>query len=302
MRIFRIIGRSIANAGKSIIRNFSLSMASITCTIITLVLVAIGFLISYNVNNITKDIEKEMTISVFIDKSATNEELTTLTDKLKKIDNVKNVVFKSKEESKEEIQKENDDFSKLIGAFGDDENPFQDSYVIEVEDIKDINETATTIKNLDKVEKVKYGKDSVNYMIKVFDVVRKGTIILVIGLILVTTFLINNTIKITIFSRKNEIDIMRLVGTSNTVIKLPFLIEGFLIGLFGSIIPILITIFGYTFAYNELTISSPSNFMSLIKLSTPGTIIYRISLYLALIGTVVGMLASVKAVRKYLTI
>ena len=302
MRIFRIIGRSIANAGKSIIRNFSLSMASITCTIITLVLVAIGFLISYNVNNITKDIEKEMTISVFIDKSATNEELTALSDKLKKIDNVKNVIFKSKEESKEEIQKENDDFSKLIGAFGDDENPFQDSYVIEVEDIKDINETATTIKNLDKVEKVKYGKDSVNYMIKVFDVVRKGTIILVIGLILVTTFLINNTIKITIFSRKNEIDIMRLVGTSNTVIKLPFLIEGFLIGLFGSIIPILITIFGYTFAYNELTISSPSNFMSLIKLSAPGTIIYRISLYLALIGTVVGMLASVKAVRKYLTI
>ncbi len=302
MRIFRIIGRSIANAGKSIIRNFSLSMASITCTIITLVLVAIGFLISYNVNNITKDIEKEMTISVFIDKSVTAEELTDLTDKLKKIDNVKNVVFKSKEEVKEEIQKENDDFSKLIGAFGDDENPFQDSYVIEVEDIKDINETATTIKNLDKVEKVKYGEDSVNYMIKVFDVVRKGTIILVIGLILVTTFLINNTIKITIFSRKNEIDIMRLVGTSNTVIKLPFLIEGFLIGLFGSIIPILITIFGYTFAYNELTISSPSNFMSLIKLSAPGTIIYRISLYLALIGTVVGMLASVKAVRKYLTI
>ena len=302
MRIFRIIGRSIANAGKSIIRNFSLSMASITCTIITLVLVAIGFLISYNVNNITKDIEKEMTISVFIDKSATNKELTALSDKLKKIDNVKNVIFKSKEESKEEIQKENDDFSNLIGAFGDDENPFQDSYVIEVEDIKDINETATTIKNLDKVEKVKYGKDSVNYMIKVFDVVRKGTIILVIGLILVTTFLINNTIKITIFSRKNEIDIMRLVGTSNTVIKLPFLIEGFLIGLFGSIIPILITIFGYTFAYNELTISSPSNFMSLIKLSTPGTIIYRISLYLVLIGTVVGMLASVKAVRKYLTI
>ncbi len=302
MRIFRIIGRSIANAGKSIIRNFSLSMASITCTIITLVLVTIGFLISYNVNNITKDIEKEMTISVFISKSVTDEELTALTEKLNKIDNIKTVVFKSKEEVKEEIQKENDDFSKLLDAFGEDENPFQDSYVIEVDDIKDINETATTIKNLDKVEKVKYGEDSVNYMIKVFDVVRKGTIILVIGLILVTTFLINNTIKITIFSRKNEIDIMRLVGTSNTVIKLPFLIEGFLIGLFGSIIPILVTIFGYTFAYNELTISSPSNFMSLIKLSAPGTIIYRISLYLALIGTVVGMLASVKAVRKYLTI
>lgn len=302
MKVIRIIGRSICNAGKSIVRNFSLSMASITCTVITLVLVAIGFLVSYNVNNITKDIEEEMTISVFMNKDITEEELNTTYENIKKIDNIKNVTFKSKEEIKNEMKNESDDFSKLIGAFGDDENPFQDSYIIEVDDIKDINETATTIKNLDKVEKVKYGEDSVNYMIKVFAVIRKGTIILVIGLILVTTFLINNTIKITIFSRKNEIDIMRLVGTSNTVIKLPFLIEGFLIGLFGSIVPILITIFGYTLAYNELTLASSSGFMGLIKLSDPTSIIYRVSLYLAVIGTVVGMFASVKAVRKYLTI
>ena len=85
MKIFRIIGRSISGAAKSIARNFSLSMASITCTVITLILVSLGLLVSYNVNNITKDIEKELTIVVFMQKDITEEELKTTEEKLKKI-------------------------------------------------------------------------------------------------------------------------------------------------------------------------------------------------------------------------
>ena len=128
---------------------------------------------------------------------------------------------------------ENDTFNKIISTWEEGENPLQDSFIIEVKDIKDINETATTIKNMEKVSLVKYGETTVNDLIKVFSAVKKITIGLVVGLILVTAFLINNTIKITIFSRKREIDIMRLVGTSNIVIKLPFFIEGFFIGLLG---------------------------------------------------------------------
>ena len=158
------------------------------------------------------------------------------------------------------------------------------------------------IKNIDKVDIVKYGESMVNELIKVFDYVKNGTIILVVGLILVTVFLINNTIKITIFSRKKEIDIMRLVGTSNTVIKLPFLIEGFLIGMIGSIIPILVTIFGYSFAYNALDVAGLSNIMSVIKLVNPNDVVYMTSLLIFIIGSVVGMFGSVRAVRKYLTI
>lgn len=302
MRIFRIIGRSISNAGKSISRNFSLSMASITCTIITLILVSIGFLVSYNINTITKDIEKELTIVVFMNKDITKEELTNTENKLKTIDNIKYVTYKSKEEIKNEMKKENDEIERILGRLEATENPFQDSYIIGVEEIKDINETVTTIKNLEKVDIVKYGETIVNDLINIFDTIKKGTAILLIGLILVTAFLINNTIKITIFSRKKEIDIMRLVGTSNAVIKLPFLIEGFLIGFLGSIIPILITIFGYTYAYNELSSAGVSNFMGIIKLAAPSSIIYLVSLALLVIGTVVGMFASLKAVRKYLTI
>ena len=302
MRIFRIIGRSIQNAGKSILRNFSLSMASITCSIITLILVSIGMLLSYNINNITKNIENELTIVIFMDKNITTDELNKTKEDLNNIDNVKHVTFKSNEEIKNNMANENDTFNKIISTWEEGENPLQDSFIIEVKDIKDINETATTIKNMEKVSLVKYGETTVNDLIKVFSAVKKITIGLVVGLILVTAFLINNTIKITIFSRKREIDIMRLVGTSNIVIKLPFFIEGFFIGFIGSLVPVLITIFGYSYAYNALNTVNLSNIMNILTLVSPGEVIYKVSLLLILIGTVIGAFSSVKAVRKYLTI
>ena len=302
MRIFRIIGRSIQNAGKSILRNFSLSMASITCSIITLILVSIGMLLSYNINNITKNIENELTIVIFMDKNITTDELNKTKEDLNNIDNVKHVTFKSKEEIKNNMANENDTFNKIISTWEEGENPLKDSFIIEVKDIKDITETATTIKNMEKVSLVKYGETTVNDLIKVFSAVKKITIGLVVGLILVTAFLINNTIKITIFSRKREIDIMRLVGTSNIVIKLPFFIEGFFIGFIGSLVPVLITIFGYSYAYNALNTVNLSNIMNILTLVSPGEVIYKVSLLLILIGTVIGAFSSVKAVRKYLTI
>lgn len=302
MKVIRIIGRSITNAGKSIARNFSLSMASITCTIITLILVSLGVLVSYNVNNITKDIEKELTIVVFMKKETTKEELNKTKDALSKIDNVADVKYTSKDDIKNNMASEYPSFSKMMESWTDVNNPFQDSYIVSVKDVRDINETVTTIKNLDNVDIVKYSESMIGELINIFDAIKTGTVCLVVGLVLVTAFLINNTIKITIFSRRNEIDIMRLVGTSNTVIKLPFLFEGLFIGVLGSIIPVLVTIFGYTYIYNALSSLGTSNILSIIKLTSPELIVYKTSLFILIIGAVVGMFGSVKAVRKYLTV
>ena len=302
MKVIRIIGGSITNAGKSIARNFSLSMASITCTIITLILVSLGVLVSYNVNNITKDIEKELTIVVFMKKETTKEELNKTKDALSKIDNVADVKYTSKDDIKNNMASEYPSFSKMMESWTDVNNPFQDSYIVSVKDVRDINETVTTIKNLDNVDIVKYSESMVGELINIFDAIKTGTVCLVVGLVLVTAFLINNTIKITIFSRRNEIDIMRLVGTSNTVIKLPLLFEGLFIGVLGAIIPILVTIFGYTYIYNAVSSLGTSNILSIIKLTSPELIVYKTSLFILIIGAVVGMFGSVKAVRKYLTV
>ena len=302
MKIFRIFGRSIKNAGKSIFRNLSLSIASVTCAVITLVLVSIGMLLSYNINKVTKNIENELTIVIFMDKDINESELNKTKEDLMKIDNVKSVKFNSKEDIKNNMASESETFNKIISTWEDGENPLQDSFIVDLKDAKDINETATTIKNMEKVSLVKYGETTVNDLINIFDAIKKFTIGLVIGLILVTAFLINNTIKITIFSRKREIDIMRLVGTSNIVIKLPFFIEGFFIGLLGSVLPVLFTIFGYTYVYNFLSTVNLSNFMNLISLANPNEIIYKVSLAIIVVGTVIGALSSVRAVRKHLTI
>ncbi len=302
MKGLRIIGRSFTSAGKSVFRNFSLSLASIMCTVITLILVSIGILLSYNIATITDNIAKELTIVVFMERDTTVQAIENTKVFLKKVDNVETVTFKSKDTVKEELANENETFSRIIDNWNADENPLQDSFIIKVKDVKEINETVTTIKNMDYVNLVKYGESMIAELIKVFDFVKNGTLVLVIALILVTAFLINNTIKITIFSRRNEIDIMRLVGTSNSVIKLPFLIEGFLIGIIGSILPILVTIFGYEYAYNKLDTSGISNIMSIIKLANPSNIVYITSVILLAIGAGVGMFGSIKAVRKYLTI
>ena len=193
-------------------------------------------------------------------------------------------------------------FSKMMESWTDVNNPFQDSYIVSVKDVRDINETVTTIKNLDNVDIVKYSESMIGELINIFDAIKTGTICLVVGLVLVTAFLINNTIKITIFSRRNEIDIMRLVGTSNAVIKLPFLFEGLFIGVLGAIIPIIVTIFGYTYIYNAVSSLGTSNILSIIKLTSPELIVYKTSLFILIIGAVVGMFGSVKAVRKYLTV
>ena len=139
----------------------------------------------------------------------------------------------------------------------------------------------------------------VESLVDIFDIVKKVTYVAVIALIFVTAFLISNTIKITIYSRKNEIDIMRLVGTSNAVIKLPFLFEGFFLGLIGSIIPVICTIYGYVFFYEKM---GGVMFTDIISLISPYNFVFKVSAVLVLLGAVVGMYGSYKAVRKYLKI
>ncbi|MCH5166253.1 MAG: ABC transporter permease [Erysipelotrichales bacterium] len=296
MKMFRIIRKSFKDAFKSVFRNFSLSMASISCTSITLIIVAISLLVTYNVNSITKDIEDVLTIVAFVDTNATDEDIKRLDEDIFNLSNIYTNEYKSKEEIKAQLS-EDEDLKQILDTL--DENPVQSTFVISVKDVRKISETANQIKGMDKIVSVKYGESLVNKLISMFDIIRNACIVAVVALILVTAFLIGNTIKITIFSRRNEIGIMRLVGTSNFVIKQPFLIEGAVLGLIGSIIPVLLTIYGYSFLYDYV---GGKVFTDLIVLVKPNVIIYQVSLVLLIVGVIVGMFGSLRAVRKYLKV
>ena len=297
MRACRIFFRSIRDAFKSVVRNFSLSFASIMCTTITLILVAVAIVAAANVQNATKLIEDELTIVTYLKKDVTEDQIENIKTELKSYKYIDEVEFKSKDEWKLEMGNYDDSFKTVLDYL--DENPLKDSFVLKVNNVKKLSETSEYVKAITGVDTVKYGEGMVEKVISVFDIVQKIVAIVVIALILVTGFLISNTIKLTIFSRRNEIEIMRLVGASNITIKLPFLFEGLIIGLIGSVIPICITIYGYVILCSRLHGKVFSNMIMLIK---PYPFVFWVSLVIVTIGCLVGMYGSIKAVRKYLKV
>lgn len=299
MKLLRMLGRSIRDAFKSVIRNFSLSLASISCITITLVIVAIAVMASFNVNNFTTEIEKDLTIVVFLDNAVTKEEIEDVKADLEDISNIDKIEFQSKQEVKAQMEQESEIFSKILKTWPDEESPLKDTYQIKVKNVNKIGDTAKKINNINHVSVVRYGEGMVEKLISAFTSIKNVTYGVVIALIVVTIFLIINTIKLTISARKREIGIMRLVGASNFTIKTPFIIEGMILGLLGSIIPVVFTTYGYLTFYKHF---NGYLFSELIKLILPEPFIYNVSGIIVLIGILVGMIGSASAVRKYLKI
>lgn len=297
MKLFRIIGRSIRDSFKSVFRNLSLSVASIICTTITLILVAIAIIVSYNVNNITKMMEEELTIVVYINKDASSEDIDMIEKKLKRLNNTLDVTYKSKEEWRLEMKNYSETLEVTLNYL--EKNPLLDSFTVKVKDVNDLAPTAKEIRKIDKVENADYGEGAVEEIIAVFDVIKTVTLVMVASLVVVTAFLISNTIKLTIFSRKSEIEIMRLVGSSNIAIKLPFIFEGFLLGLIGSFVPVVVTVYGYIMIYEK---TGGKISLGIMKLVEPLPFTLYVGAILIIIGSIVGMFGSARAVRKYLKI
>lgn len=299
MKALRILNRSIRDSFKGVFRNFSLSLASISCITITLIVVAISIILSYNVNNFTDLIEKDVTIVAFLKVDVTDPQIQEISKEINKLDNISQVTFESKTKISNEMMESSEVFKNIMESWTEEENPLQDTYIIKVKDIEKIGDTADQIGKIENIGVVKYGEGMVEQLVSVFDIVKNISIGMVVALIIVTAFLIANTIKITITSRRREIEIMRLVGASNINIKIPFIFEGFFLGLLGSIIPIFLTVYAYATLYEKFDGQLFSPFIRLIE---PIPFVYMVSLLLLGIGIVVGMFGSLRAVKKYLKI
>jgi len=299
MKLFRILGRSIRDAFKSVFRNFSLSVASISCITITLLIVSVSMVLSHNIENIAVLIKKDFSIVVFVENDATEEDITNIEYAIKNMDNIDSYVYESKKQVADSWKESSEMFEAIIDSWDENENPLADTFSVKVKDIESIGKTAKEIQKLDKVGIVRYGEGIVEQLLSVLSVVEKFLIGIVVALILVTVFLVSNTIKITIFSRRKEIEIMRLVGASNFNIKLPFVVEGLFLGFLGSLIPILVTIYGYNALYEVVNLENISPFLQLVE---PTPFIYIVSLVLLGMGTIVGMFGSAGSVKKYLKI
>lgn len=299
MKNIRILVRNIRDGLKNVIRNFSLSLASISCITVTLLIVAVAIIGSLNVENFTKIIRDDFTIVVYMNNDCDEEKEQKIKDQINKLANIESITFNSKEDIANNMKEESEIFDTIISSWSESENPLYDTYLVKVNDSEKISNVAKNIEKIEGVVIVKYGEGMIESLLSIFNIIEKILIVIVLGLVIVTAFLIVNTIKITIFSRQEEIEIKRLVGASNLSIKQPFVIEGLFIGIIGSIIPVLITIYGYSALYTK---TGGKIFSQFIKLVEPFPFVFFISLLLVAIGVVVGMYGSSRAVRKYLKI
>ncbi|MFS0783675.1 permease-like cell division protein FtsX [Bacillus sp. 1P06AnD] len=287
--------RHFRESFKSLGRNAWMTFASVSAVTVTLLLVGVFFVILMNLNNIATNVENDVEIRVQIDAAASQADMDKLGKELKDTSHVKTVTFSSKEQELDSIIKS---MGKAFALFEQD-NPLRNVYVVKTEKPQDVIKVAKKIEKYNYVEKVKYGQGTVENLFKVVDVSRNIGLVLIIGLLFTAMFLISNTIKITIVARSREIEIMRLVGASNSFIRWPFFLEGLWLGVMGAIIPIILIATTY---YNVIDKVGDRPDMPFLQLLPYNPFIWQVSGVLVLMGALIGVWGSMMSVRKFLKI
>jgi cell division transport system permease protein len=295
---FRTLRRHFKESIRNLGRNGWMTFASISAVTVTLVLVGVFIVIMMNLNSMATSIEEDVRIRVHLDLGATEEDKAELNSQLEKISKIETIEFSPKEE----------ELDNMISSFGEDgqifelfeqNNPLHDVFIIKLKNPRDITDVAKEIESYPYAAKVKYGQGEIEKIFSAVGVSRNVGLVLIIGLLFTAMFLISNTIKITIFARKHEIEIMKLVGATNGFIRWPFFIEGLFLGVLGSIIPISIILGSYNYLFDIIQPKLDGTFFKLLPFQP---FAYQVTGLLLAIGAIIGVWGSLISVRKFLKV
>ncbi len=291
---------------KNVVRNGWMSFASVSSISISLFILGVFLLLALNVNDLAKQIESQVEIRVFLEVGTPQEQISALQNEIGNMAEVSKITFVSKEEGLKFLrEKLGEDGKELLEGFDGENNPLNDSFTVEVYEPRQVSSVAAQIEKLNEgkspapIYKVSYGKGTVETMFKVTEIVRNIGLILVAGLAFTAMFLIANTIKLTILARRREIAIMKLVGATNSFIRWPFFIEGALLGIIGSLIPVAVLLYGYSQLISTTQIELG---LMMVRLLPVRSIAFTLFALLASIGIVIGIWGTTISVRKYLRV
>ena len=295
--MFRIF-RHFKEAFLGLIRHMAMTLSSISSITVTLLFVSVFLLASVNIQQFTYGVEETVNIHVkILQTHESQQDLNLIYDQISVIPGVEEIVFSSKD----------DELDKFIESFGEEgaifenyrgeSNPLRMAYLVNIQQGEDVEAVSARIRQIEGIEAVQYGGVRVLELMELLTSIRNGVYALVAGLGLVALFLISNTIKLSIATRQKEITIMRTVGAKNWFIRMPFIIEGSLIGFFGALLPIGLTIAGYYFLFDFL---GGELLTPMFQLIAPVPLVLYLSGILVLVAIAVGSLGSYMAVAKHL--
>lgn len=298
MKIISNFLYSLKQGFKGIFSNKTMSVISVISVSSALIILGIVISIVLNINKfieITKDDINEIRVS--IDNNLNESQIQKFEDDLGKIKGIKNIEYKSKEDAFDEMKKSWGDDSNLLEGV---KNPLNDYYIITVDNADDINSISNKIDKIEGTESIEYYQDIINNFLNISNTVRKFGSILIVCLLIVCLVIISNTIKGRVYSKREEIQILKYVGASNNFIIAPFIVEGFIIGAVGSLLSIGVCISMYGYILEKVTTLLNNMFKDMI---IPTEMIFlNLIGVLSLTGIIIGVLGSALSVKKHLKV
>lgn len=286
-----------SEAFKNIFSNGWMTLASIFTVMASLLVLGVFLVLSINLTSMAGDLEGNYQIIAIVDETVTDEGLITIGQQLKNVPNVEDAILNTNEERLASLRERMGENGALLDRYQDD-NPLRNMYMITLSDLSKSQETVNLMEDIDGIVKIQQNEESIDKLVQIANYIRNFSLWIIIALAVVSIFIIANTIKLTVFTRRKEINIMKFVGATDWFIRWPFIIEGVVIGIIGSVASIAIIMAGYGVIVNIIN-SLNIMFFTVKPLSELTGIIIGSSLGL---GAVLGGLGSLISVRKHLNV
>ncbi len=280
-----------------------MSLVAIGSVTAVLLVLGLSLLTIININSITTNVESGVEIKAFLEEDLGPSQINAIGEKISQIQGVKGTEFETKEVALQKYKEQLGDKDSLLEGLEGENNPFPCSYVIKVEDPNTIGDIADEIATFTGVEEVQYGKDVVDTLLSSTHLIRViGTILMCI-LAFISIFIISNTIKLTVVARRREINIMKYIGATDSFIRFPFIIEGFLLGVIGAGLASGLIAVIYDYFFKFMGDNFGGIFVMLSGYFAPFTqAVYSTSLLLLVVGTVIGVAGSTISLRRFLKV
>lgn len=284
-----------------LLKNRLMTIASIATVAACIFIMAFSYCMVNNLNYVLHQMEDSIGIAVFLKGEVSGEEVEKLKKDISSIDHVSDVQYVSPDDALDELKKEWDAEDGILDGFEKENNPLSNSFKITLDGIEYQSSVLAELEKMDGINKIRHAQSETEVLLKLNKIIQVMGILIIIILGIISVFIIMNTIKISVFTRKNEINIMKFVGATDWFIRWPFLIEGVLIGLFGAIIPIAIAWPTYEKVVDMIYTYFPViKNLAKFRLSSE---IFSVLLPVALIfGILLGTVGSVTSIRKYLKV
>lgn len=295
---YNIFGYLIGEGFGNVFKNKKSTGASLMIMCATMIIFGIFLMLGENINHFVDEIKSEQGFQVFLTTDATDEEIQIVGEKIRALDGVNTIESKTKQDAINTLKEGFGDKADLLDELNSD--VFSVSYVVTLTDLSLSEQIQNRISEFDNIKRITSSNQTVNTLLNLAKGIKVVTGVILLLLIIISIFIISNTIKLTVHARRKEISIMKYVGATNNFIRWPFIVEGMIIGIISSLISIVIVGGAYS-ALAEQAVHADFMKMNMSLVSFKDMISSIIFVYM-LLGIGIGATGSVISMRKYLKV